>query len=126
MLLEAEVIAVGSELLLGQIVDTNSAVIARHLARIGLNLFYKTIVGDNLSRLTATLRQALGRSDVIITTGGIGPTADDITRAAVAAATDRELVFSGELMGQIEAYFAARELRLSPSNRRQEIGRAHV
>src|SRR2546422_10478472 len=91
MLLEAEVIAVGSELLLGQIVDSNSAVIARYLARIGLNLFYKTIVGDNLSRLTATLRQALGRSDVIITTGGIGPTADDITRAAVAAATDREL-----------------------------------
>lgn len=122
MLLEAEVIAVGSELLLGQIVDTNSAVIARYLARIGLNLFYKTIVGDNLSRLTATLRQALGRSDVIITTGGIGPTADDITRAAVAAATDRELVFSGELMGQIEAYFAARGLRLSPSNRRQ----AHI
>jgi molybdopterin-biosynthesis enzyme MoeA-like protein len=80
----------------------NSAVIARHLA--------------------ATLRQVLGRSDVIITTGGIGPTADDITREAVAAATDRELVFSEELMGQIEAYFTARGLRLSPSNRRQ----AHI
>lgn len=117
--MEAEVVAVGSELLLGQIVDTNSAVIARHFASIGLNLFYKTTVGDNLGRVTSTLRQALDRSDVVVTTGGIGPTADDITREAVAAATDRELVFSADLMAQIEAYFASRGFRLSSSNRRQ-------
>lgn len=117
--MQAEVIAVGSELLLGQIVDTNSAVIARHFASIGLNLFYKTTVGDNLARTTAVIRQALDRSDVIVTTGGIGPTADDITREAVAAATGRELLFSEDLMRQIEAYFAARGFRLSPSNRRQ-------
>jgi len=117
--MQAEVVAVGSELLLGQIIDTNSAVIARHLASIGLNLFYKTTVGDNLARVTATLRQALDRSDVVITTGGIGPTADDITREAVAAATGRELMFSEALMRQIEAYFASRGFTLSPSNRRQ-------
>lgn len=117
--MRAEVIAVGSELLLGQIVDTNSAVIARHFASIGLDLFYKTTVGDNLGRLTATIRQALERSDVIVTTGGIGPTADDVTREAVAAATGRELVFSEALMRQIEAFFAARGFRLTPSNRRQ-------
>jgi nicotinamide-nucleotide amidase len=116
---QAEVIAVGSELLLGQIIDTNSAVIARHFASIGLNLFYKTTVGDNLARTTAVIRQALDRSDVVVTTGGIGPTADDITRDAVAAATGRELVFSEELLRQIEAYFASRGFRLSPSNRRQ-------
>jgi nicotinamide-nucleotide amidase len=116
---QAEVIAVGSELLLGQIIDTNSAVIARHFASIGLDLFYKTTVGDNLARTTAVIRQALDRSDVVVTTGGIGPTADDITREAVAAATGRELVFSEELMRQIEAYFASRGFRLSPSNRRQ-------
>jgi len=116
---QAEVIAVGSELLLGQIIDTNSAVIARHFASIGLNLFYKTTVGDNLARTTAVIRQALDRSDVVVTTGGIGPTADDITREAVAAATGRELLFSEELMRQIETYFAARGFRLSPSNRRQ-------
>jgi nicotinamide-nucleotide amidase len=116
---QAEVIAVGSELLLGQIVDTNSAVIARHFASIGLNLFYKTTVGDNLARTTAVIRQALDRSDVIVTTGGIGPTADDITREAVAAATGRELLFSEDLLRQIEAYFASRGFRLSPSNRRQ-------
>jgi nicotinamide-nucleotide amidase len=116
---QAEVIAVGSELLLGQIVDTNSAVIARHFASIGLNLFYKTTVGDNLARTTAVIRQALDRSDVVVTTGGIGPTADDITREAVAAATGRDLVFSEDLMRQIEAYFASRGFRLSSSNRRQ-------
>lgn len=117
--MQAEVIAVGSELLLGQIIDTNSAVIARHFASIGLDLFYKTTVGDNLARTTAVIRQALDRSDVVVTTGGIGPTADDITREAVAAAFGRELVFCEDLMRQIEAYFAARGFRLSPSNRRQ-------
>lgn len=117
--LKAEVIVVGSELLLGQIVDTNSAVIARHLAGIGLDLFYKTTVGDNLGRLTATLRQGLARSDVVITSGGIGPTADDVTREAVAAATERALVFNEDLMRQIEAFFASRGMRASPSNRRQ-------
>lgn len=117
--MQAEIVSVGSELLLGQIVDTNSAVVGRHLAAIGLDLYYKTTVGDNLNRLTAVLRQALARSEVVITTGGIGPTADDVTRAAVAAATDRPLEFSERLMAQIAAFFRARGFTLSPSNRRQ-------
>lgn len=117
--MQAEIVSVGSELLLGQIVDTNSTVIARHLATIGLDLYYKTTVGDNLGRLTAVLRQALDRSQVVITTGGIGPTADDVTREAVAAATGRALEFSDHLMAQVEAFFAARGFKLSPSNRRQ-------
>ena len=117
--MQAEIVNVGSELLLGQIVDTNSAVIGRHLEAIGLDLYYKTTVGDNLNRLTAVLRQALARSEVVITTGGIGPTADDVTREAVAAATDRPLEFSEPLMAQIEAFFRARGFKLSPSNRRQ-------
>jgi len=117
--MQAEIVSVGSELLLGQIVDTNSAVIGRHLAAIGLDLYYKTTVGDNLNRLTAVLCQALARSEVVITTGGIGPTADDVTREAVAAATGRELEFSEHLMAQIEAFFRARGFKLSPSNRRQ-------
>jgi nicotinamide-nucleotide amidase len=118
---QAEIVVVGSELLLGQIVDTNSALIARHLAGIGLDLFFKTTVGDNLGRVTATLRQALTRSRVVITTGGIGPTADDVTREAVAAATGRDLVFSDALMTQIEAFFRARGLAASASNRRQAL-----
>lgn len=117
--MNAEVTAVGSELLLSQIIDTNSAVIARHFAAIGLDLFYETTVDDNLGRLTAALRQALERSDVILTTGGIGPTADHVTREAVAAATatDRELVFSDELMRLSKTFFRSRRFPLSPSNR---------
>jgi nicotinamide-nucleotide amidase len=117
--MRAEIIVVGSELLLGQIVDTNSAFIARELAAMGLDLYFKTTVGDNRERLEGLLRQALGRSQVVITTGGIGPTADDITREAVASATGQGLVFSDHLMAQIEAFFAARGFKLSPSNRRQ-------
>lgn len=117
--MQAEIVSIGSELLLGQIVDTNAARIARHLAAIGLDLFYKTTVGDNLTRATAVLRAALDRSDVVITTGGLGPTADDITREAVAQATGHPLVFVPELFRQIEAFFRARGFTLSPSNRRQ-------
>jgi len=116
---QAEIVSVGSELLLGQVVDTNAATIARHLAEVGLDLFYKTTVGDNLGRAAAILRAALGRSDVVITTGGLGPTADDVTREAVAQATGCPLVFVPELLGQIEAFFRARGFTLSPSNRRQ-------
>ena len=117
--MQAEILSIGSELLLGQIVDTNSAVISRHLAAIGLDVYYRTTVGDNLNRLAAVLRQALERSQVVITTGGIGPTADDVTREAVALATNRELVFSEHLMVQIEAFFRSRGFKFSPSNRRQ-------
>jgi competence/damage-inducible protein CinA-like protein len=117
--MRAEIVSVGSELLLGQIVDTNAAFIARQLAALGLDLFQKTTVGDNLGRVAAALETALGRADVVITTGGLGPTEDDITREAVARATGRDLEFHAELLDQIEAFFQARGLPLSPSNRRQ-------
>jgi nicotinamide-nucleotide amidase len=117
--MRAEIISVGSELLLGQIVDTNAAFIARHLAALGLDLFHKATVGDNLGRVAAALETALGRADLVITTGGLGPTEDDVTREAVARATGRELVFHADLLDQIGAFFRARGLPLSPSNRRQ-------
>jgi nicotinamide-nucleotide amidase len=117
--MRAEIVSVGSELLLGQIVDTNAAFIARQLAALGVDLFQKTTVGDNLSRVAAALEAALGRAEVVITTGGLGPTEDDVTREAVAKATGRELEFHPELLHQIEAFFQARGLPLSPSNRRQ-------
>jgi nicotinamide-nucleotide amidase len=78
--MKAEIIAVGTELLLGQIVDTNSAYIAQQLTTVGLDLHFKCTVGDNLERIKSTLRTALSRSDFVITTGGIGPTLDDLTR----------------------------------------------
>ncbi len=88
-----QIITTGSELLLGELVDTNTAFIARRLRSIGLNLYYKMTVGDNVERMVESLRHALTRSDVIVTTGGLGPTVDDVTRQAVAQAIGRELVF---------------------------------
>jgi molybdenum cofactor synthesis domain-containing protein len=117
--MRAEIVSVGSELLLGQIVDTNAAHIARQLAALGLDLFHKTTVGDNLGRVAAALETALGRADVVFTTGGLGPTEDDVTREAVARATGRDLEFHPDLLDQIDAFFRARGLPLSPSNRKQ-------
>ncbi len=117
--MHAEIIATGSELLLGEVVDTNSTYIARRLREIGLNLFYKTVVGDNEQRMVEALRIALNRSDVIITTGGLGPTVDDVTRPAVARAVNRELIFSDELLNQIQARFRAYGTPMGENNRRQ-------
>src|SRR5512139_2921959 len=117
--MHAELITSGSELLLGQLVDTNSAFIARTLRGIGLNLFYKTTVGDNEDRMVEVLRVAMARSDVIITTGGLGPTVDDVTRPAVARATGRELEFRPDLLEQIEARFKSFGVAMSENNRRQ-------
>jgi nicotinamide-nucleotide amidase len=117
--MHAEVITSGSELLLGQLVDTNSAFIAQTLRSIGLNLFYKTTVGDNEDRMVEVLQIAMARSDVVITTGGLGPTVDDVTRPAVARATGRELEFHPELFAQIEARFKSFGTPMSENNRRQ-------
>jgi len=103
--MKAEIIAIGTELLLGQIVDTNSAHIAQQLTTVGLDLHFKATVGDNLERLKGTLRTALHRSDFIITTGGLGPTLDDVTREAVADVTGRPLVFQQSLYDQIANFF---------------------
>lgn len=117
--MNAEIIAIGTELLLGEIVDTNATHIARQLRTIGLNLYYKTTVGDNLDRCAGAIDRALDRSDVIITTGGLGPTVDDITREAVAQATRRPLEFRQDLLEQIEARFQRWGAEMSENNRRQ-------
>jgi molybdenum cofactor synthesis domain-containing protein len=105
----AEIVAIGSELLLGQSVSTNSAWMAQCLAGIGINLFYKTIVGDNAGRRREIISRALERSDVVITSGGgIGPTEDDLTREIVAEVTGRELVLDPSLLQQIEERFRKR------------------
>ncbi|MBS1245351.1 MAG: hypothetical protein H6R36_6 [Chloroflexi bacterium] len=117
--MHAEVVTSGSELLLGQLVDTNSAFIARALRGIGLNLFYKTTVGDNQDRMVEVLLAAMARSDVVIITGGLGPTVDDVTRPAVARATGRELEFHPELLEQIAARFRGFGVPMSENNRRQ-------
>lgn len=117
--MKAEIIAVGTELLLGQIVDTNSAHIAQQLTTVGLDLYFKATVGDNLERLKNTLRNALDRSDIIITTGGIGPTLDDLTREAVAAVLGKPLVFQPHLHDQINDFFKRVGRTMSSNNRKQ-------
>ena len=117
--MKAEIVAVGTELLLGQIVDTNSAHIARQLTTVGLDVHFKSTVGDNMDRLKATLGTALSRADFVITTGGIGPTLDDLTRDAVAEITGRPLTFQPHLFAQIENFFARLGRPVGQNNRRQ-------
>ena len=87
-----ELFSVGTELLLGEIVDTNAAYLAEKLSRLGIYVYHKTTVGDNAERLAAALRVALGRADVVLATGGLGPTDDDITAAVFASVMDAPLV----------------------------------
>jgi competence/damage-inducible protein CinA-like protein len=117
--MNAEIITIGTELLLGEIVDTNSAYIARAIRDIGVDLFFQTTVGDNEERVAAAVRAGLERADVLITTGGLGPTVDDVTRQAVAAATDRPLEFRPDLLDQIASRFQRWGAKMSPNNRQQ-------
>ena len=93
------------KLLLGEIVDTNAAWMAQQLREAGVNLYYKTTVGDNEARLRGVLELGLARSDVIIVSGGLGPTADDITRQAIAAATRRPLAMNELALEALRARF---------------------
>ncbi len=117
--MHAEIVMVGTELLLGELVDTNANRLAKALRGIGLDLYYKTTVGDNEARIINVLNLALDRSDVIITSGGIGPTVDDVTRQAVASATGRKLVYSTELEAQIAARFRSFGREMAENNKRQ-------
>jgi nicotinamide-nucleotide amidase len=117
--MKAEIVAVGTELLLGQIVDTNSAYIAQQLTTVGLDLHFKSTVGDNLERIKGTLRTALSRADFVITTGGIGPTLDDLTREAAAEVLGRPLVFQPQLFEQIRDFFTRLGRTVSENNRKQ-------
>jgi nicotinamide-nucleotide amidase len=118
-MMHAEIVMIGTELLLGELVDTNANRLAKALREIGLDLFYKTTVGDNEGRIMEVLDQALDRSDVIITSGGIGPTVDDLTRQAVANATGRKLIYSPDLEAQIAARFRSFGREMGENNKRQ-------
>src|SRR4030042_4944530 len=117
--MNAEIMALGSGLLLGQIVDTNSSYIAKRLAENGIELIQTTTVGDNLQRMKEVIREATNRSQIVITTGGIGPTEDDLTREAIAEVFQRPLTFQPHLMEQIEELFKKRGFRMAESNRKQ-------
>ena len=114
-----ELVSIGSELLLGQIVDTNSAWISQRLAEVGANTYYKTTVGDNLRRMVEVLSQAVNRSDVVITGGGIGPTQDDLTREAVAAVFGVEVVTHEESMRELRDRYQRRGFIVTKNNEKQ-------
>jgi len=119
--MNAEIICIGTELLLGQTVDINSAYLARELADLGINLFHKSTVGDNLGRIVPLLRQAWNRSDLVILSGGLGPTQDDLTREAVAELLGEPLEFREEAWEEIVTYFKKIGRPLPESNRRQAM-----
>lgn len=115
----AEIITIGTELLLGEIQDTNSKFIARVLRDIGVDLYRLSTVGDNASRITATIKEALTRCDIVITTGGLGPTVDDPTRKAVADVTGVELEYRPELWEIILDHFKLFNRTPTENNKRQ-------
>jgi len=114
-----EIITIGTELLLGEINDTNSTYIARTLRDHGIDIFRITTIGDNPNRIASAIREALSRAEIIITTGGLGPTIDDPTRQAVADATFSKLVFHPELWEDILNYFKGSGRIPTENNRRQ-------
>ncbi len=113
--------AVGTELLLGQIVDTNSAYLSRRLAELGVDVYFKSCVGDNVRRVESTLQLALSRSDLVVVTGGLGPTDDDVTVAAVAEVIGRKLVYSAQVDSDIAEYFRKSGRQPTDNNRKQAM-----
>ncbi|MFR3566537.1 MAG: competence/damage-inducible protein A [Paraclostridium sordellii] len=117
--MKAEIITVGTEILLGDIVNTNSQFLAKELASLGLDVYYQSTVGDNKSRLMDTLNESLDRSDIIITTGGLGPTNDDITKEVAAKCFNQELVFYDDIWKDIKQYFEKIGVEPTENNKKQ-------
>src|ERR1700721_469284 len=117
--MNCEIIAVGSELLTPYRQDTNSLFLTDRLLQLGVNVTFKTIVGDRLAHLAKAIRIALGRPDIVITMGGLGPTEDDLTRQAVAEAAGIRLRVDPEIVGALYARFAARRIQMTDNNARQ-------
>lgn len=120
-MLRAEIIAIGSELLTPYRTDTNSLWLTERLNSVGIEVQLKTVVGDHEAILEESIRDALGRSDVIISTGGLGPTEDDITRKVFARVTGRQLKLDFAVLEQIRERFASRGYQMTPNNERQAL-----
>ncbi len=117
--MNCEIVTIGSELLLGHTIDTNASYLARKLNLIGLHIAFHTTVGDNHVQIRDVLSQALKRADLVITTGGLGPTQDDLTREAIADLIGVSLAFKQELMDHIESIFRRLGYRMPENNKRQ-------
>ncbi|MBP3038337.1 competence/damage-inducible protein A [Bacillaceae bacterium Marseille-Q3522] len=119
--MNAEIIAVGTELLLGQIVNTNARFLSKQCAEMGINVFFHTVVGDNPLRLKSVLEIAEKRSDLIIFTGGLGPTKDDVTKEVVSAHVKKQLIVDDDALQSIETYFKRTNRTMTANNRKQAL-----
>lgn len=119
--MRAEIISVGTELLLGDIVNTNAQFIAQQLASLGYSVYYQTVVGDNAKRLRHLVLEAKSRSDILIFTGGLGPTDDDLTKQTVAEAFDDRLTLDAEELVHLERFFANRGWVMTENNKKQAM-----
>lgn len=119
--MKAEIIAVGTELLLGQIIDTNSPKVAQKLAELDINVFYQTTVGDNATRLIDALKIASQRADLIVTIGGLGPTVDDLTKQSVAKFLNQELIIDDKALKKIVNYHETTKKPMSENNKLQAL-----
>lgn len=117
--MKSEIISVGSEILIGDIIDTNSEYISKRLAELGINCYFHTSVGDNEIRLSKTIETALERSDVVFLSGGLGPTYDDKTKEITARVLGLELVYDEDTFKRIEAIFSKSNRKLTDNNKKQ-------
>ena len=114
--MKAEIVAIGTEILLGQILNTNHQYLSQKLAELGIDVYYHSTVGDNQERLIQAINQGIERSDIIITTGGLGPTVDDITLESVARALARRLVLDKRILSRIKLHFGKQCIKMPPEN----------
>lgn len=119
--MNAEIVSIGTELLLGQIVDTDAAFLSQRLAEIGVGLYRRTTVGDNLERVVSVLQEALQRADILMTIGGLGPTEDDLTREAIAHVLNEPLVQDETVAAHLREMFARRNFPLTGNQLRQAM-----
>jgi len=117
--MRAEFLFIGTELLLGQIVNTNAAYLGENLARLGVDVYHSSVVGDNIGRISDAVTLALSRSDLLIVSGGLGPTADDVTRESIAKAIGRNLIYKPDVMAYIEGHFKRANIQMRPIHRKQ-------
>lgn len=116
-----EILSVGTELLLGDILNTNARFLSQELAALGFSVLRQSTVGDNPTRLSAMVREALTRSNILIATGGLGPTADDITKEVCCEVLGFSLVYDETILDTLTAYFVTRQLRMPESNKKQAL-----
>ncbi len=117
----AEILCIGTELLLGDIVNTNAAYLSLRLAELGISVYHHTVVGDNPERIKRAFSDALSRSDLVLITGGLGPTCDDITRETAAELFEMPLELSENILAEIEGYFASMGRKMTENNKRQAM-----